>query len=217
MFPLTYREVYELVRREVLHTKLARAIMRKSGFTNSSQTFGAPSTHTILRSTYWSQIVRNSPRLLDTEPIQFSRDLRRQFNVALGAGQTQPLTPFGFYGQQVWSMTRVWLGSATEMRIVARVFQDAPNARIFAVFSLPTYFFLNNARTPDTYELVPSTGTTPSTPQMVPFVGPFAVSPWVPIHENFLQSEVMCSVYLRNLATSGTIQRDLGIFEVQVR
>lgn len=116
--------------------------------------------------------------------------------------------------------TRAWIGGFTEVRIVARVFADRPAGYLLCGFAHPTYDFVAAARLPDTYELIGGLTletSPPTSPIVVPLAGPYAVSEWVPIHANFLDTEVQCAFYARNTAVSGSMALSLGACDIQLR
>jgi hypothetical protein len=218
-FPGSYREIRELVREKALETPMARAIVRKSGFIRGLGTSpgGRPPT-TILRTVKFTHHTFQLP-FTGLDAYQFSRVLRRRYQKNITSRTTTPLSE-GIDGAVAQVATRFWLEGYTEVRIVARVFADTLNGRLLCGFALPAYNFIGTARLPDTAALIGGGSPNPSPPTspiVVPMSAPYAISPWVPIHEMFLGQEIQCAFYIRSIATSGVIQTDLGACDIQVR
>jgi hypothetical protein len=182
-----------------------------------SQTLtGRPPT-TILRTVKFSSGQPPAP-VADEWAIQFARYIRLVANFSAANRTVQTLAP-SINGQVPQIQTRFWLGGFTEVRLVARVFVSHPSIRLLCAFAHPTYDFTAAARLPDTYALIgdnfPDAGVT--SPIVVPLSTPYAISEWVPIHENFLETEVQCAIYRRNVATSGSASFSVGACDIQVR
>lgn len=211
-FPITDREITEKVRGRALVTRMARRIASKADLrVGSGTSTGRPPT-TILRTVKWTTEIGPPP----FGEIQFSGVSRRR----LGQGISNRTT-VSIAGIQ--EITRFWIEGFTEVRIVARVFEAQAGGHLLCGFAHPTFDALNflaTARLPDTYALL-GTGLQlvppPTSAIVMPMVAPYTISPWVPIHENFLNTEVQCAFYLRNLNTSGLIVADVGACDIQVR
>lgn len=214
-FSQTYSAILRMILRDGLETPLARDIVRKSGFRPGSGIApeGRPPV-TMLRAVKFSS--RTGPPSVDAAFLQYSGYTRRRFNSSLGARNTQAYTGFEAH-------MRFWLGGFTEVRVVGRVFTTLANLYLLCGFAVPIgppQTFIANAKLPDTAAPIPSglqVIPPPTSAIVTPLVAPYAVSPWVPIHESFLETEVECSVFVRNLNTSGNVTLDLGSTEIQLR
>lgn len=201
----------------MLHTRVARAIARKSGFRPGSGAV-APSGRppfVAVHAIRWLQTFGNTPST-DSGPIQFSHPLRRRLNQSVSNGQIDTL--------MVALQSRFWCEGYTEVRVVGRVFSTQANGRLLCGFALAesaTTLFTEVARMPDTYEVIPNGpvlgGAWPVSPLLTPLSSPWAISEWVPIHENFLNTEVRACVMVANMNTTSFFQVDVGSCQIQLR
>lgn len=212
-FPISYREISEMMPKRALQTRMARAIARKAGLRVGGGTSAGRPPTTILRTVKWT--TESIPPGAFGE-IQYSSYARRRLGQSISSRTTISITG-------IQEITRFWLEGFTQVRIVARVFEAQSGAHLLCGFAPPTFDALNflaAARLPDTYALL-GTGLQvippPTSTIVMPMTAPYTISPWVPIHENFLSTEIQCAFFLRNLNTSGFVIADVGACDIQIR
>lgn len=213
MFPATYREIRELALKTALHTRMARAIARKSGFRAGvgASPSGEPPT-VILRVEFYNQ--EDSEVDLSFEEImhQYSRKTYLTPSEA-GPGDTQIIGTSGYYGDQAYSSTQFYLGEFTQARVCARVFEEAVGAYLLAGFAFPFEGYKGSAKMVDT-----GANITPTEPtaMLAPITTPYTEGPWTDIHASFLGQDVQVAAWARN-PTLSNVSLNFGIVEVQAR